>query len=218
MNEKKVTIITIACLAFILLAGGAAIYYLQFVKLDELKLQLAAVTKERDETKKKIDQIPDLKKQYAALEIKAKEKEGLIPNLDRAEYDRFANLLDDLRRRSGVSVARGGWVNPSKPTPVAGRPAPRNVPPTVHKVQYDLNVSGGFYQLLRYMNLIEQQTRFINVDELNIAKSSDTGPGAGLRRDMKLTLYSYTYRPASDTPEIPEIQEQRKGHSTEIPD
>jgi len=189
------------------------------VKLDELQTQLKAVVKERDETKKKIDQIPNLKKQIDALNERVKEKEGLIPNLDRAEYDRFANLLDELRRRSGVAVSRGAWTTPSKPTPVTGRPPPRNVPPTVHKVTYDLAVTGGFYQLLRYMNLLEQQTRFINLDELIITKTSDTNsPGAALRREMKLTLFSYTYRPPSDAPEIPEIPEQRKGHSTEIPD
>jgi Tfp pilus assembly protein PilO len=221
VNEKKVTIITIACLAFILLAGGGAIYYFQFVWLDELQVQLKAVTDERDKTKAKVEMIEPLKKEIAKLKIDVKDRDGKIPALDRAEYDRFANLLDDMRRRSGVTVSRGAWVNPTKPSPVAGssRPA-RVIPGTVHKVQYDLAVSGGFYQLLRYLNLVEQHTRFINVQDLTISKSSssDSSPAAALRREMKLTLYSYTYRPGTEIPELPLIEEQRKGKSTDIPD
>lgn len=220
MNEKKVTIITIVCLAFILLAGGGAIYYMQFVWLDELQTRLKAVTAERNDTKMKVVQIPSLNLEIAKLKEKEKEKAGLIPNLDRTEYDKFANLLDDLRRRSGVTVSRGGWVNPTKATPVTGRPQPKAIPPLVHKVQYDLAVSGGFYQLLRYINLLEQQTRFINVQDLTISKTteSSTSPGTALRRDMKLTLFSYTYRPQVEAPQVPEIEEQRKGRSTDLPD
>ena len=218
MNEKKVTIITIACLAFILLAGGGLIYYLKFVKLEELEKQLKSVTQERDDTKKKVDQIPSLKAEIAKLEVEEKEKSTRIPNLDRAEYDRFANMLDEFRRRSGVTVSRGGWVKATKPSPVPGRPPPRAIPPRVHKVQYDLAVTGGFYQLLRYINLLERETRFINVEQIQIAKASDSEKGASLKRDMKITLYSYTYRPGTETPEIPRSEEQRKGKSTELPE
>jgi hypothetical protein len=35
---------------------------------------------------------------------------------------------------------------------------------------------------------------------------------------MKLSLFSYTYRPPGDAPENPEIPAERKGRSTEIPD
>jgi len=216
VNEKKVTIITIICLAFILLAGGGSIYYLQWVKLVELEQQLDQVKKELDDVRRKVAQIEPLKVEIKKLEGEEKEKIKKIPNLDRAEYDTFANMLDEFRRRSGVTVSRGSWVNPAKPQPVPGRPAPRNIPATVHKVQYDLMISGGFYQLLRYVNLIEQQTRFINVESFAVSKSSDSNAGPS-RRDLKLTLYSYTYRPPTETPEI-EIEEQRKGRSTEIPD
>jgi Tfp pilus assembly protein PilO len=217
VNEKKITIITIVCLVFILLAGGGAIYYLQFVKLVELEDRLKLVRKELNETRAKVAQIPKLKEEIKALEIEEKDKMRRIPSLDRAEYDALANMLDEFRRRSGVNVARGAWVVPQKPQPVAGRPPPRMVPPTVHKVQYEMTVSGGFYQLLRYVNLIEQQTRFINVESFSVSKASDTATGASPRRDMKVILYSYTYRPPADTVEI-EIEEQRKGRSTEIPD
>ncbi len=222
MNEKKVLIITIVCLAFILLAGGTAIWYLQFNVLEEKKAELAQVSGELEAAKTKVQEIDTIKKEIKKLEEAEKEKIQKIPNLTRAEYDVFADMLDEFRRRSGVTVSRGGWVQASKPSPVPGRPPPKPQPATVHKVQYDLAVTGSFFQLLRYINLIEQETRFINVENFTIGKSGDAGSAGttgatALKRDLKLTLFSYTYRPKAEALEI-ELEVQRKARSTDIPD
>jgi hypothetical protein len=92
-------------------------------------------------------------------------------------------------------------------------------PPTVHKVQYDLGVIGNFYQLLRYISLLEQHKRFIGVDNFSIAK----GPGgeakstAQPKRDLRITIYSYTYKLPPAPLELGEI-DLRSGKSTDIPD
>lgn len=221
MNEKKVTIITIICLAFILIAGGAAIWYLQFNVLQEKEAALENVKRELSAAQARVREIEPLKKEIKKLEIDEAEKIKKIPNLTRAEYDAFADMLDEFRRRAGVIVSRGGWVQAPKTAPVPGRPQPKPQPATVHKVQYDLAVTGSFYQLLRYINLLEQETRFINVENFSISKAGDSGAGAtgaaALKRDLKLTLYSYTYRPKAESLEI-ELEEQRKGRTTDIPD
>jgi len=218
MNEKQFTIIWVVALVLILIAGGASIYYLQFEVLEQKKAELAAVQAQvADATKKKLA-IPGLQKSIAELQKKEAELITHIPNLTRAEYDEFANLLDDIRRKAGVSVSRASWAVPSKPTPIPGRPAVVQ-PPTVHKVQYDLGVVGNFYQILRYINLLEQHKRFIGVDSFSIAK----GPGgegkstAQPKRDLRITIYSYTYK-LPPTPFVIEAQEARSGKSTDIPD
>lgn len=219
MNEKQFTIIWVVALVIILLAGGGAIWYLQFDVLPQKRAALAAVQEQvRGATKKKND-IPGLKKSIEALTKKAGELAGHIPNLERAEYDVFAELLDDLRRKAGVNVPRASWTVPSRPTPIPGRNTPP-MPATVHKVQYDLTVNGSFYQLLRYINLLEQQKRFIGVESFSVGKSgSDQGTksGAAPRRDLKVTIYSYTYKLPAKPFEL-EFEESRSGRSTEIPD
>ena len=221
MNEKKVTIITIICLAFILMAGGTAIWYLQFNVLQEKEQALEALKKELAAAHARIREIDPLKKEIKKLEADEADKIKKIPNLTRAEYDAFADQLDEFRRRAGVTVSRGGWVQAPKTAPVPGRPQQKAQPSTVHKVQYDLTATGSFYQLLRYINLLEAETRFINVENFSIGKSGEAGTGpnaaAALKRDLKLTIYSYTYRPKSESLEI-ELEEQRKGRSTDIPD
>lgn len=220
MNEKQFTIIWVVALVIILLAGGGAIWYLQFDVLVEKRDQLKAEKAKVADAKSKKDKIPALKNSIDALNKKANELAGYIPNLDRAEYDIFAELLDDLRRKAGVNVPRASWTVPSRPTPIPGRPA-FTQPATVHKVQYDITVNGSFYQLLRYINLLEQQKRFIGVENFAVTKSGGNETGltkaAAPRRDLKITIYSYTYKLLTKPFELPP-EESRSGRSTDIPD
>jgi Tfp pilus assembly protein PilO len=216
MNEKQFTIIWVVALVIILLAGGGAIWYLQFDVLVEKRKVLDGVKQQVQVAKDKKAKIPQLRASIAELTKQANELATHIPNLDRAEYDVFAELLDELRRKAGVTVPRATWQTPGRPVPIPGRPA-FNQPATVHKVQYDITANGSFYQLLRYINLIEQQRRFIGVETFNVAKGTEGKGTATPKRNLKLVIYSYTYKlPA--TPFVIEAEEARSGKSTEIPD
>jgi len=217
MNEKQFTIIWVVALVLILIAGGTSIYYLQFEVLEQKKAELAAVQGQVQDATKKKNAIPGLQRSIAELQKKEAELITHIPNLTRAEYDEFANLLDDLRRKAGVAVGRAGWTVPSKPQPIPGRP-PVVQPPTVHKVQYELGVTGNFYQLLRYINLLEQHKRFIGVEQFAINKGAGETKGSGQpRRELRITIYSYTYKLPPAPFELSDV-DTRAGRSTEIPD
>jgi Tfp pilus assembly protein PilO len=216
MNEKQFTIIWVVALALIIIAGGAAIYYLQFEVLEQKKQELIVAQGQVLDATKKKNAIPGLRTSIAELEKKESELITHIPNLTRAEYDVLAELLDDLRRKAGVSVARAGWQVPSRAAAMPGRPAQ---PPTVHKVQYDLSVQGNFYQLLRYVNLLEQNRRFMGVENFNITKGpGGDGKGNALpKRELHITIYSYTYK-LPPTPFVIETDDVRSGRSTDLPE
>jgi Tfp pilus assembly protein PilO len=219
MNEKQFTIIWVVGLVLILIAGGTSIYFLQFDMLEEEKKKLHEVQGQVVDATKKKNAIEGIKKSISELQKKEAELITHIPNLTRAEYDVFAELLDDIRRKAGVTVSRAGWTVPGRPAPIPGRP-PVVQPPTVHKVQYDLAVTGTFYQLLRYINILEQNKRFIGVENFAINKGGggDTAKGSEApKRDLKITIYSYTYK-LPPAPFVIQAQEARSGKSTEIPD
>ena len=109
MNEKQFTIIWVVALIIILLAGGGAIWYLQFDVLVEKRGILKGVQAQVEVARAKKNKIPALRTSIAELTKKANELATHIPNLDRAEYDVFAELLDDLRRKAGVAVPRAAW-------------------------------------------------------------------------------------------------------------
>jgi len=219
LNEKQFTIIWIVALVLILIAGGTSIYFLQFDILEEEKTKLVAVQGQVLDATKKKSAIDGIKKNIAELQKKEAELITHIPNMTRAEYDVFADLLDEIRRKAGVTVSRAGWTIPSRPTPIPGRP-PVVQPPTVHKVQYDLNVTGSFYQLLRYINILEQNKRFIGVENFSINKGAggDTAKGSEApKRDLRITIYSYTYK-LPPKPFVIHAQQALVGKSTDIPD
>src|SRR4029078_483135 len=113
-----------------------------------------------------------------------------------------------------------------------GRPAVLQ-PAPIHKVQYDISVQGSFYQLIRYINLLEQQRRFIGVDNFSIAKGAgdtsklkaaapqrDLGArdpaklkAAAPKRALKLSIYSYTYKQPQKPMEL-DVPDERAGRST----
>jgi Tfp pilus assembly protein PilO len=219
MNEKQFTIIWVVALVIILLAGGGAIWYLQFNILVEKKQELDGVKEQVRAATAKKNKIPELLTSIKELEKKEAELIQHIPNLDRSEYDVFAELLDEFRRKAGVTVPRVTWTVPSRAAPVPGKLAQ---PATVHKVQYDLSVTGSFYQVLRYINIVEQHKRFIGIESFNIAKAGgDPVPGtkatSAPKRDLKIIIYSYTYK-LPPQPYVIDAEEARSGHSTEIPD
>jgi len=218
MNEKQFTIIWIVALVLIIIAGGASIYWLQFDVLEQKNKELAIVRGQVVDATKKKNAIPGLRRSIDALEKKEAELITHIPNMTRAEYDVFAELLDELRRKAGVSVSAARWTVPARPVPIPGRTTAVQ-PPTVHKVQYDIQVVGTFYQLLRYVNLLEQHRRFIGVDSFTIGKGpSGEAKGAVVpKRDLKVTIYSYTYK-LPPTPLVLEVEDSRAGKSTDIPD
>lgn len=220
MSEKQVTIIFVVLLILIVLGGGAGIYYLQFDVLPTKESELARVSAEVEDALKKQREIPGLEKDIEKLKVEEKEKLKHIPNMTKAEYDEFATRLDELRRKSGVHIPRATWVTGARPAPVSGRP-PRASPTTMHRVQYDLAVEGGFYQLLRFINLLEEERRFINVESFTIVPGTNTRDKAArgpqvFKRDLKVTIYSYTYKLPADKA-APVLKEHRFGESTPPP-
>ena len=97
MNEKKVTIITIICLVFILLAGGGALYYLQFVKLDELEIQLKAKEQAIELAKEQAKDMEDL-----IVELEAKQNASQATQLRGILDEAVYPLLDAISSFSTV--------------------------------------------------------------------------------------------------------------------
>jgi hypothetical protein len=221
MNEKKGLIISIVVLALILAGGGTAIYFLQFDYLVRLEQDLQAVSAQVDDATRKRDAIKPLKEKIAKLKEQEVAKKIKIPTLDRTEYDVFADLLDQLRKQAGVTVSKGTWQQAQQ----VARPGV-NVPPTVHRIEYSISAEGSFYQLLRYMNLLEQQKRYIVLDSVSVGRGQESGGGAAeaskpaFRRDLRVILASYTYRPPNPAKDFfpAKTVEERAGKSTEIPE
>jgi hypothetical protein len=224
MNEKKPIIIACVVLALIVISGGSAIYYFNWVVLPERQKVLDDAIAEVRKAQDKKNLIPKLQAQIKGLKEEEARKRVRIPDLDRMEYDTLANLLDDVRKRAGVNVSRGAYSLPRAAAATPGRPAASTA--NVHQVQYELSVKGGFHQLLRYLNMLEKDRRFMNVESFTVSKGSDAPTGrTGAKgatqavRDLKITLTSYTYRLAAPQPlKGLKAEDDKGGVSTDVPE
>lgn len=215
MNEKKPLIIASAVLAVIILAGGGALYYFHFVVMPKALKELEDAKKAVADAMDKKSKIKGYLEQIDVLKKDEEKKRSRIPNLDTKEYDGLANLLDDIRKRAGVDISGGRFSQ-------AREAGPGVASPNVHKVQYDMNVKGAFHQLVRYLNLIEKEKRYLGVDSLTIGRGADASVRgrsvAQAMRDLKITLSSYTYRVPPTPPPVTVAEDKGGGQSTPVPD
>ena len=116
-----------------------------------------------------------------------------------------------LPKASGPTTAR---APAAKGAPAAGGAA------NVHKVQYDIAVKGAFHQLVRYLNLLEKEKRFLNIETFTIVKGSESqmkGKSvAQAVRELKIVVSSFTWRqgPTGAVQPAVVVAEEKGGQST----
>ncbi len=184
MNERTVTIVAVSFLVVIVLAGGGAIYYFHGV-LDERETTHTSRLADVNDAKDKQRAIPKLKEQIKKLEADIAEGDRRIPKLDDLQYDELAELIDALRKQSST------FVQDARYSPSRGGPG---LAPSMNRATYDVSVRGGFFNLLRFVNLLEAQTRFVAVDDFSISGGSEE-TGRIPIREMRIRLYSFARKP-----------------------
>lgn len=131
------------------------------------------------------------------------------------ENDILFVQIEKVRRQSNVGISSSKFVPPKRLAGAAAARAPK-IPANIHKVQYEFIVGGGFYQLLRFINLIETSDRSINVDFFTMTAGK---PGSGketgaIFHALKITLHSFSYRsatgPAKPAPKKDEKKDPKK--------
>ena len=216
------TVITI----LILVGGGVLNGWLWFSWLPQLNEELAQEEKKWATAHAKLhgpdtspanrDSLPSIVEDIEKFTIDLDKLKKMVPNLDRSEYDTFADELDELRKRSGVFVWKAKWLIAKKTSRSSRGLQPKIVPPKMHKVQYDLDLTGSFFQLLRFIRMLEKEQRFVNVESFAISPGTSSKSGK-LVRKMDLMLYSFTYRQTDEALKI-KIPKKEYSKSTEIPD
>jgi len=123
--------------------------------------------------------------------------EGLIPPFKGSEspgepevdleYDAFIVLIERLRRQAGIAITQAKWVAPKRATGPGAKQT--RLPVGLHKSDFEIQCLGGFYQLLRFLNLLETVNRQINVETFQVTAGKSTGVAL---HSMKVTLYTFS--------------------------
>lgn len=207
LTEKQMTILTVAAICLTAIAGGVVIYYFQFDVLAEKKKTLATVETSIEAEQKKVPDIETFNREIKDLQQKIKGIEGTIPALSIEEYDKFINTMEELRRQSGVTIASARFS-------LTGRSAPLSpsLPGRISRVEYSMAVTGSFYHLLKFLNVIETQSRFIHVVRFSINPLAAKEGSDACTMPLVISTYIFNkpFTPAAaSTPavEMPWLQE-----------
>lgn len=198
LSEKQMTILTISALVLVLLAGGGAIYYLQFVVIAEKKTEIAGVEQKIAEEQTKVPQMDVFRNAIETAKKKIAAAKGVIPTIDEKEYDSFVDSIDELRRRAGVDVASGRLSLTNRSNPTGGA-----LPGNFYRVDYTLTVTGTFDLLLRFLNILETNDRFVHVQRFAVTPTPDSVSHCSL----PLTISSYLFTQPGAPPKPPASKE-----------
>lgn len=220
MSERQMTIILLGVMGAIILLGAGLLYYLRFQELATLEEELTRVKNDVAVANEKKNNIPKLKEKKRALTEEIERNRSMIPVFSpKDENDQFANLVDALRKKTRVQISSARFTPPR-----TGGPG-EELPPTIFRARYEFKVSGGFYQLLNYLNHLESENRFLVADTIKISAGPGSERGSTVR-DMQLNLSTYLQRP-QQVPQLvkpppqekpPEAPPEEKRPSTPIPD
>lgn len=223
MSERQMTIALLIGMGVILVIGAGLLYYLRFQEMAALEEELAVVQKELDEAQRKSKDIPKLEAQVKSMTEKIDLIRGQIPVFSpKEENDAFADLVDALRKKARVNLLDVRYSAMRSGQPGA------DMPPTIFRSRYEVKVTGGFFQLLSFMNLLETERRFLVVDNIKLLAGSATDkPGVAPVRELQMNLSTFMQRP-SKVPEpttkgkapekAPEPAPEERRPSTPIPD
>lgn len=222
MSERQMTIILLCVMGGIILAGGALLYYFQFVDLAEKEQILEVVKKDVAEATRKKNEIPNLEAKKKRLLESIERIRSQIPVFSpKDENDQFAVLVGDtLRKKTRVAIS-GARFTPAR----AGEP----LPPTIFRARYELKVTGGFYQLLNYLNHLETERRFLVADNIKLSAGTVAEKGGQAAvRELSMNLSTFLQRPSpvaatpaakpGEKPAEAPPPEETKRLSTPIPD
>jgi Tfp pilus assembly protein PilO len=206
------TIVLLVVMGAIVVIGAGALYWLRFQEMAALEEELAILDRNVAEAQKKSKDIKGLETKVASLKEKIDVIRGQIPVFSpKEENDQFADTVDNLRKKSRVNIVDVRY------SAVRGTTPGDDIPPSIFRARYEVKVTGGFFQLLSFMNLLETERRFLVVDNIKLlAGAAVEKSGAPPVRELQMNISTYMQRPPP-APPGPTAQKPAEKVATEVP-
>jgi len=222
MSERNLTILLFVIMGVIIVGGGIALYFMRMVTLDDLETQLTTVTAQVVEAQGKKAKIKALEDEVKVLTEKRDEILQQIPAFDDNENDQYANLIDGIRKKTRVQIADHKYK-------ARGGSGEVPMPKEIFRARYEFKATGGFFQLLNFLNHLETDRRLLIGENIQLrAGAGSEGKSGSPVRELSLTVSTFLKRmtpaaappPGTKPPEKPTEpkQDEPKKVSTPIPD
>jgi len=116
------------------------------------------------ELQEKIAAVPALRQEQQKLSGELQVLETILPN-DR-ELNKIFDTLSEYEKEAGLEIRR---FNPVREKTERGN----GTETSYRKVSYDLELVGEYFSLVKFLNLLENHKRFVQVDSFNIKQKDE---------------------------------------------
>ena len=189
MSEGKKLVISVLVVVAGVIGTGAWVG-LGVSECSELDKIIVVKKTELEKLEKKVSAIPGLKKEKAKLADELDTIEEILPK--QRELNKLFDTLSDLKNAVNKGRSKGRMALASL-APLRDKRLTNAPVTSYNKTSYSLSLSADYFSLIKFLNLLENHNRFIQVDSFSI-KQKDEG---SVINDVNLKLSTFIYDPKS---------------------
>ncbi|MBI4583628.1 MAG: hypothetical protein HY717_06370 [Planctomycetes bacterium] len=165
LNEKQKIILAIVVVT-LLVGALAALNFFKYRERSQLLARLETLKGDERKANDMIRQIPELRKKRQKLADTIDQYASILPPEEHVQHEEFAKIIDNYRRESQVVINRVEALKPK--TSDKNKKARASSNENFLRHRYRINLMGSFQNYLRFINKIENHTRFLKIDEIKI--------------------------------------------------
>jgi Tfp pilus assembly protein PilO len=146
-----------------------AVWYLAVFRprgdeLDEARTELDAARSEEQSLQAQLEQLQAIDENSPEIDAELGRLQALVPK--RPDLASFIVAANEIAVQSGID-----WISitPNEPAPGAVGPA---------EIAMTIQIDGGYFQVLDYLNRLEDLERLVVVDGISISTGGDEGDGS----------------------------------------
>ena len=208
LGEKQKIALVLAVFGLVI-AGLMTLNVLKFRHRSELLAKIEALHDEEDKANQKIKRIPELREKRANLANIIDEYAEILPKEEHTQHDAFVEIIDSYRRDTQIVIQRTEYLK----SKTAGEEGKKKAKENFIRHRYRFKLVGTVPDFLRFINKIENHTRFLKIDSISIKplgaadelnefdEKADADEIAKARipfKDIEIIVSTYTYWKGDD--------------------
>ena len=200
LSEKQLLLLTIG-ITVLLMGGLGWLIWSDLQAVDEEEAKIEQLKGQIVKAEKEIATIEEREYRVIADREIADKEVAFLPSQD--DIEGFWEVLERFADEAGIRISA------IAPSTVGGRGRAKG---PIQRVPQMLTVRGTIDEFLRFINLVENYDRIINVTEFNISSGKGADPDGKVRHGIKLALTTFTYnkRIANTIVSIPQYEKKRQ--------
>ncbi|MHC4974040.1 MAG: type 4a pilus biogenesis protein PilO [Planctomycetota bacterium] len=205
LTEKQLLFLTIGI--GVLLAGGLGFLIWSDMKtIEEERVTIADLQKQIKAAESEIALIPQREYRVIANREISDREVAFLPEAE--EIENFWEVLERYAEESGVQISEIAPSNRGS----GGRRRRGQKASTIAQVPQVMSLRGSVDEFLRFINMIENHDRIINVVEYSISSGDAADDDGSVRHGIRLGLNTFTYskKIASTIVSISKYEEKRE--------